>query len=239
MRRFIIVLIAAAMLFVSCSPKAEEVKEPTAEEWLTSFNNTQFGAYVIAKEINVEKGKAVTLDKDTHGEDVKGAIGKFLSQYSKTGEKYVVSSITALSGTITKTENAIEENDVNLDDFKVEFEYEYQKLKEGSTSDYEKVGDTKKGIIAGSVTTETKPGNEATSVIMSMYNISLNFNYYDVANKKELPDLSSGELLRYKAIEATLKVSTEGIEPIILKYDGVELRAAELAKVKEEISKKS
>lgn len=234
MRRFIILLIAAAMLFVSCSPKAEEVKEPTAEEWLTSFYNTQFGAYVIAEGIDVEKGKAVTLDKDTNGEDVKDAIENFLSQYSKTGEKYVVSSITALSGTITKTEN-----DVNLDDFKVEFEYEYQKLKEGSTSDYEKVGDTKKGIVAGSVTTETKPGNEATYVIMSMYNISLNFNYYDVANKKELPDLSSGVLLRYKAIEATLKVSAEETEPIVLKYDGVELSAAELAKVKEEISKKS
>ncbi len=182
MRRFIILFIAAAMLFVSCSPKAEEIKEPTAEEWLTSYYNVLFVANVVANGIDVEVGKTVSLDKDTHGEDVKKVIDGFLNQFSKDGEKYVISSITALSGTLTKTKSSVEENgyNINLADFKVEFEYEYQKLKEESTSDYEKVGDTKKGVVAGSAIMEATPGNDAGYVVMSYNNISLNFNYGDV-----------------------------------------------------------
>ncbi len=225
MRKIIIVmLIVLAMLFVSCSPesrKEDAKKEPTAEEFLTSF-----AAWVIPSDCTEkwlvssdlgEGGKLNTtvVTADYLNEKIFEADGDAL-------KRLYVTEILSADGTVKKdsTDSVHEANGVVI-----KFKY-YVDTRTAIGSDWPEThtGDEKEGYLAfsykGSQSMDTAKG----VMTVEISNLSLNFNPMTV---EDVPSVDSSKVTAFKNI--SFQRNTSGY--VGASVDGVQLSQEEFNKV--------
>ena len=213
MRKTVIALLLVfAMLMVSCKPE-NTVKEPTADEFLSSLYAAIVCEGLIYDPIVHEKA----IDSD--GNIIKDKVAAVaLTNYLEDSEglnRYHVTEITEVSGKVKSRYEA--------EDVVIRFKY-YAESRENKQTEFKcnhTAENEKTGVLAFSFkATETESETTYT-------NIKLNFNpYKDVS----MPSVTSAETTSFKSISYTFD-KTEGKLADSASVEGVKLNDTEWAKV--------
>lgn len=206
---FIALLLVIAMVMVSCKPAEAEVKEPTADDFFTSFYAAD-ACGDLTSNLFKSKGEDGNIDTSI----VSTYSMSSVLEDSATLTRYHVTEVTEVTGTVKSEYEA--ENVV------IRFKYCVE-TKENKSSEYKcnhNEENTKSGVIAFSYK------KEQTTKEMSYSNIKLNFNPYKDGNATSL---NSEETTYFKSVTLTFGSDDKPVSSV--EVDGVKLNDTEWAKV--------
>lgn len=220
MRKTVIaILLVVAMLFVSCSPNAtenkksdgEETKEPTSEEFLTSYFASSACEWLAYEFIS---NKAV----DSEGNVIIDKFPKVALSYYFEGTddltRYHITEATEVSGTL--------KNRYDADNVIVKFKY-YVESRENKDTDYT-CNHTEANVKTGFVAFSLKESYTETETTYSTIKLNFNPSYKD----GDLPSLDSAEMTTFKNISYTTDTTGKTTGGSV---EGVQLSDTEWAKV--------